>query len=78
MVDVGGGAGATFFRFFLKSSPSPCLFLSSPITLIDGGVAFRSDSLAIVLERGRDACVGNTAILTGRRLLRGGVGGAWL
>ena len=75
IVDVGGGGGgATFFRFFLKSSPKPCLFFSSPMTLIDGEP--RSKSFDVV-ERTRGDWVGITAILIGRRLLRGGVAGAW-
>lgn len=79
MVEVGGGGGATFLRFFLRSSPNPCLFFSSPMTFIEGleglDAGITSTSLPSTLER--ETGVGNAAMLNGRRLLRGGVAGAW-
>lgn len=76
----GGGGGATFLKPFFKSSPNPCLFFSSPMTLIEGleglNGGMTSISLPIVLERGIG--VGNVAMLIGRRLLRGGVAGVWV
>ena len=79
IVEVGGGTGGapTFFKFFLRSSPSPCLFFSSLIKFVEGLVDRKyARSVSLVLERGIG--VGNVAMLIGRRLPgpRGGVSGA--
>ena len=78
IVDVGGGGGgATFLKDLIRSSPNPCRFFSSPMTLMEGldGLNAGVTSTSFALERAIG--VGKLAMLIGRRLLRGGVAGAW-